>query len=66
MVLLFNRHNPEYRYHNMTVTWDQLGYAIDADATVRDLYEERDLGTFTGASLRALWSLTTTWLELHG
>ena len=54
VVVLFIRHNPEYRYNNMTVTWEQLGYASDAEATVRDLYGERKLGTFTGAFVRAV------------
>ena len=47
-VVLFNRHNQEYPFNNITVTWEQLGYAMDEPALVRDLFAEEDLGTFTG------------------
>lgn len=47
-VVLFNRHHPEYPFNNISVSWEQLGYSPDSRAVVRDLYEEKDLGTFTG------------------
>lgn len=47
-MVLFNRHHPEYAFNNMSVHWGQLGYADDAEAVVRDLYAEEDIGTFTG------------------
>ena len=48
-VVQFNRHTAgtQYPVSNITVTWKQLGFASDVEATVRDLHAEKDLGTFT-------------------
>ena len=50
-VVLFNRHafGTQYPISNITVTWGQIGFASDVEATVRDLHAEKDLGTFTEA-----------------
>jgi len=47
-VVLFNRHaaGTQYPISNITVTWKDLGLDSDAEATVRDLHAEKDLGTF--------------------
>ena len=50
-VVLFNRHSPDYRYNNMTVTWEQLGYDTDEAAVVRDMFLREDLGEYTGEAL---------------
>ena len=34
---------------DVTVTWEQLGYPSDAQATVRDLHAEKDVGVFAEA-----------------
>jgi alpha-galactosidase len=47
-VVLFNRHSPDYRYNNMTVTWEQLGYDATEAAVVRDMFLQEDLGEYTG------------------
>jgi alpha-galactosidase len=47
-VVLFNRHHPEYRFNDVTVTWPMLGYVGCEDAVVRDLYKRSDLGTHAG------------------
>lgn len=49
-VALFNRHHPEYPFNNITVVWSDVGCDGDAKAVVRDLYGEKDLGTFTGTT----------------
>ncbi|DBA83192.1 TPA: hypothetical protein ACH3X2_006708 [Trebouxia sp. C0005] len=50
-VVLFNRHSitTQYPISNVTVTWKQLGYPSDAQATVRDLHAEKDVGVFAEA-----------------
>lgn len=50
-VVLFNRHviGTQYPFSNITVSWKTLGYDSDAEATVRDLFAEKDLGTFRGS-----------------
>jgi len=50
-VVLFNRHSitTQYPISNVTVTWEQLGYPSDAQATVRDLHAEKDVGVFAEA-----------------
>lgn len=54
-VILFNRHaiGTQYPISNITVTWKDVGFEPDVEATVRDLHAEKDLGTctksFTGA-----------------
>ena len=45
-VVLFNRHTPFPLSSNLTVYWHWLGYPVEFDAQVRDLYDEKDLGTF--------------------
>lgn len=47
-VALFNRHNTEYHFNNMTVSWGMLGYDNGEKATVRDLFKRSDLGTHSG------------------
>lgn len=34
--------------YNMTITWDRIGLNKKAEAVVRDLYREKDIGTFVG------------------
>jgi len=50
VVVLFNRHviNTQYPMQNITVNWTMIGYPNDTEATVRDLYWHKDLGTFKG------------------
>ena len=50
-VVLFNRHSPDYRYNNMTVTWKQLGYDADEAAVVRDMFLQQDLGEHRGETM---------------
>jgi Alpha galactosidase C-terminal beta sandwich domain len=47
-VVLFNRHHPEYKFNDVTVTWPMLGYVGCEDAVVRDLYKRSNLGTHAG------------------
>ena len=58
-VVLFNRHSitTQYPISNVTVTWEQLGYPSDAQATVRDLHAEKDVGVFAEAF--------TTGVDIH-
>jgi len=44
-VILLNRGNAE---QEITVTWDELGYPDHISAGVRDLWQHKDLGKFTG------------------
>ena len=55
-VVFFNRHvfSSQYPISNITVTWEDLGYPSDADATVRDLHAEKNLGTFRRAFTAAV------------
>lgn len=53
-VALFNRHNTEYRFNNMTVSWGMLGYDDGEKAAVRDLFMRSDLGTHSGAFTAAV------------
>ena len=55
-VVFFNRHviSTQYPISNITVTWRDLGYPPGAEATVRDLHAEKDLGTFTHAFTAAV------------
>ncbi|KAI7846119.1 hypothetical protein COHA_000380 [Chlorella ohadii] len=48
-VVLLNLHHTggQYLQSNITVHWRQIGLPAGAAAAVRDLYAERDLGTFT-------------------
>ncbi|KAK9826107.1 hypothetical protein WJX81_004261 [Elliptochloris bilobata] len=51
-VILFNRHvasDDNFPATEMTVYWSNIGLPNDAQATVRDLFKERDLGVFTGS-----------------
>jgi len=50
-VVLFNRHSitTQYPISNVTVSWEQLGYPPEVEARVRDLYAEKDVGTFAEA-----------------
>ena len=50
-VVFFNRHSitTQYPISNVTVTWEQLGYPSDAQATVRDLHAGKDVGVFAEA-----------------
>ncbi|BDA44947.1 Alpha-galactosidase [Coccomyxa sp. Obi] len=50
-VVLFNRHTSgtQYPLSNITVQWQDLGFEGELDATVRDLFAEKDLGTFSGS-----------------
>jgi alpha-galactosidase len=34
--------------HEITVTWEQIGYPSHVNAAVRDLWAQKDLGKFTG------------------
>lgn len=40
--------NGKMNAYNITVTWDRIGISAHAPALVRDLYEEEDLGVYTG------------------
>lgn len=55
-VVFFNRHviSTQYPISNITVTWRDLGYPSGAEASVRDLHAEKDLGTFTHAFTAAV------------
>jgi alpha-galactosidase len=44
-VILFNRGNAD---QEITVDWEDLGYPGHVSATVRDLWQHKDLGKFTG------------------
>jgi alpha-galactosidase len=44
-VILFNRDGVE---HQITAAWDALGYPDHLAASVRDLWQHKDLGKFTG------------------
>jgi alpha-galactosidase len=44
-VVLFNRDSTE---QEITATWEELGYPDHLSAAVRDLWEKKDLGNFTG------------------
>lgn len=44
-VILFNRGNAEQQ---ITVDWEDLGYPAHVSAAVRDLWQHKDLGKFTG------------------
>lgn len=50
-VIMFNRHSitTQYPISNVTVTWQQLGYPSDVQATVRDLHAEKEVGRFKEA-----------------
>jgi len=44
-VILLNRGTSEM---NIAVTWEEIGYPDHLSATVRDLWQHKDLGSFTG------------------
>lgn len=44
-VILFNRGKSD---QTLEVTWEQIGYPGHLNATVRDLWQHKDLGKFTG------------------
>jgi len=44
-VILFNRASGD---HEITVNWEDLGYPDHLEAAVRDLWQKKDLGRFTG------------------
>src|SRR5712692_5873336 len=44
-VILLNRGSSE---HEITVTWEQVGYPAHLSATVRDLWAHKNLGKFSG------------------
>src|SRR5207244_8701552 len=44
-VVLLNRGSSE---HEITVKWEQIGYPGHLSAAVRDLWQHKDLGKFTG------------------
>src|ERR1700733_28787 len=44
-VILFNRGSGD---HEITVNWEDLGYPDHLEAAVRDLWQKKDLGRFTG------------------
>jgi alpha-galactosidase len=44
-VVLFNR---DTSAHEITATWEELGYPNHLSAEVRDLWQKKDLGKFTG------------------
>jgi alpha-galactosidase len=45
-VILFNRGSAE---HEVSVNWEDIGYPNHLQAAVRDLWEKKDLGRFTGS-----------------
>lgn len=55
-VVFFNRHSitTQYPISNITVSWASIGYPSGAEATVRDLHAEKDLGTFSHAFTAAV------------
>lgn len=44
-VVLFNRDSKE---QEITATWEELGYPSHLSAAIRDLWQKKDLGNFTG------------------
>ena len=44
-VILFNRGSAD---HDISVNWEDFGYPNHLDAAVRDLWQKKDLGRFTG------------------
>jgi alpha-galactosidase len=44
-VILFNRGGAE---HEIGVSWEDLGYPNHLEASVRDLWQKKDVGKFTG------------------
>ncbi len=52
-VILLNRSD---KGQQVTVTWDQLGFAAGSSASVRDLWVHKDLGKFTGKFTAAVAS----------
>src|SRR5580658_9971396 len=44
-VILFNRGSAD---HEITVNWEDLGYPNHLEAAVRDLWQKKDVGRFTG------------------
>jgi alpha-galactosidase len=44
-VILFNRGSAD---HEISVAWEDLGYPSHLEASVRDLWQGKDLGRFTG------------------
>jgi alpha-galactosidase len=44
-VILFNRGSAD---HQISVSWEDLGYPNHLEAAVRDLWQKKDLGRFTG------------------
>jgi alpha-galactosidase len=44
-VILFNRGGSQQQ---VTVNWEEIGYPAHLNAAVRDLWEHKDLGKFTG------------------
>ena len=44
-VVLFNR---DTKAQEITATWEQLGYPSHLSAEVRNLWQKKDLGNFTG------------------
>ena len=44
-VVLLNRGGSEQQ---ITANWEDLGYPANLSASVRDLWQHKDLGTFTG------------------
>ncbi|GAB4814199.1 hypothetical protein N2152v2_001245 [Parachlorella kessleri] len=57
-VVLFNRHTlwglTEHPTSNITVHWQQVGLNSSTVATVRDLFQEKDLGEFGGSFTAAV------------
>jgi len=54
-VILFNRATAE---HEIRVNWEDLGYPNHLEAAVRDLWQKKDLGRFTGKF--------SAWVPPHG
>jgi alpha-galactosidase len=44
-VILFNRGASQQQ---ITVNWEDIGYPAHLNAAIRDLWEHKDLGKFTG------------------
>lgn len=44
-VVLFNRSSAE---HEISVNWEDIGYPNHVEAAVRDLWQKKDMGRFTG------------------
>lgn len=51
-VVLLNRGNAE---KEISAQWEDIGYPAHLSASVRDLWEHKDLGKFTGRLLRMEW-----------